>query len=270
MAAEGTTIEPRSTERGTERSHTVTAIERAMDVMMLFAGSDSPTLGVTEIAQTLGLSKAVVHRVLSSFKAKGFVEVDPSLRRYRLGPNALYIGLAYLNRVDVRMLARPVIEDLSQATNETSTLSIRTGFNRVYIDQVTPERDVKMVVQLGRPVPLHAGASSKAFLAFLEPGEVEEYLSRPLEKLTPQTVTNPKTLQKELAQIRDRGYAESMEERLEGAGAVAAPVFGHEGRPEAVISVSGPVERFRSESERAARRLLKETKKVSQQLGFRK
>jgi DNA-binding IclR family transcriptional regulator len=250
--------------------HTVTAIERAMDVLMLFARSDNITLGVTEIAQALGLSKAVVHRVLSSFRAKGFVEFDDARRRYRLGPNALYIGLAYLNRVDVRVLARPVIEELSHATNETSTLSIRTGFSRVYIDQATPERDVKMVVQLGKPVPLHAGASSKAFLAFLQPGEIEEYLSRPLEKLTPETVTNPKSLQKELAQIREKGYAESMGERLVGAGAVAAPVFGHEGRPEAVISVSGPVERFRSEADRAARRLLKETKKVSQQLGYRK
>ena len=253
----------------TERGQTVAAIERAMDVLMLFANPEKTTLGVTEIAQTLGLSKAVVHRVLTSFRTKGFVEIDPALRRYRLGPKALYLGLAYLDRIDVRSIARPVIEELSKATNETSTLSIRTGFSRVYIDQVTPGRDVKMVVQLGRPVPLHAGASSKAFLAFLGPEEIEDYLSRPLEKLTPDTVTNPKSLQGELAQIRERGYAESMGERLAGAGAVAAPVFGHDGRPEAVISVSGPVERFRGEAAKAARRLLKETKRVSEQLGYR-
>jgi DNA-binding IclR family transcriptional regulator len=252
-----------------EQPQTILAIERATDVLVLFAESDEQTLGVTEIAQALGLSKAVVYRILSSFRAKGFVELDEQTRRYSLGERTLHLGLAYMNRLDVPGIARPVMEQLCKEMNETATLSLRTGWTRVYVDQVTPERDVKMVVQLGQQVPLHAGASSKAFLAFLDAEEQAKYLEKPLEGLTTLTITNAKALGKELEEIRERGYAASFGERMEGAGSVAAPVLGHDGRPAAVISVCGPVERFRPEADRAAKLLLEATGRVSRALGHR-
>ncbi|MFN2613778.1 MAG: IclR family transcriptional regulator, partial [Actinomycetota bacterium] len=228
----------------TDAGQTIVAIERAADVLTLFADADEATLGMTEIAQSLHLSKAVVYRILSSFRAKGFVDLDEATRRYSLGPRALHLGLAYQRRTGITTIARPEMERLSRATNETATLSMRTGWARVYVDQVTPNRDVKMVVQPGVEYPLHAGGSSKAFLAFLTPEEQSEYLARGLAKLTKATPTNVKTLRKELAEIRERGYAQSEGERLDGAGSVAAPVLGHDGTPVAVISICGPAERF--------------------------
>lgn len=248
---------------------TIASIERAMDVLALFADTGRATLGVSEIAQELGLSKAVVHRILSSFRAKGFVVLDEMTRRYALGPKAMYLGLAYMDKLDIRRLARPVMERLSAATDETSTLSFRVGHARVYIDQVTPARDVKMVVQLGKEHPLHAGASSKAFLAFLDKAEIDAFLARgQLERLTPLTIAGKAALAKELKEVRLRGYASSMGERLEGAGSVAAPVFGHDGRPVAVISICGPVERFRSEADRCAAMLVTATSELSRHLGY--
>jgi IclR family acetate operon transcriptional repressor len=247
--------------------NTVTTVDRALDVLMLFVQRENRDLGVTEIAQSLGLSKAVVHRMLSSFRSKGFLDIDEQTHRYRLGPNALFLGLAYMDRIEVRDLARPMLENLSSTTNETSTLSIRSGFSRVYVDQVTPERDVKMVVQLGKPWPLHAGASSKAFLAFLEAGEIDEYLTRKLERLTPLTITQPRALRKEIDAIRRAGYATSMGERLEGAGSVAAPVLDRAGKPAVVVSISGPVERMKKGADHAARLLVKATGELSRRLG---
>ncbi len=252
-----------------QQGQTIVAIERATDVLALFADSNEATLGVTEIAQALNLSKAVVYRILSSFRAKGFVELDESSRRYSLGPRVLHLGLAYMNRMDIPALARPIMEHLSTVTNETATLSLRTGWNRVYVDQVTPDRDVKMVVKLGVEYPLHAGASSKAFLAFLDPDEQKQYLARTLEKLTKITVTSAKVLRAELEEIQERGYASSMGERMEGAGSVAAPVLGHDGRPVAVMSVCGPVERFRDDADEAAKLLVEATAGLSRQLGYR-
>lgn len=251
------------------QAQTIAAIERASDVLSLFAESDESTLGITEIAQSLDLSKAVVYRILSSFRAKGYVEVDAASRRYSLGPRALQLGLAYLNRIDVRALARPELQQLVAATNETATLSVRSGWQRVYIDQVTPDRDVKMVVQLGRSVPLHAGASSKAFLAFLPDAELDALLTEhELTALTAKTVTSERTLRKELATIRNRGYAVSLGERMNGAGSVAAPVRGHDGGAVAVMSVSGPVERFRGEIDDVVPLLVEATGRVSKLLGF--
>jgi DNA-binding IclR family transcriptional regulator len=249
------------------RIETVTAIERAADVLALFADAGS-TLGVTEIAQRLGLSKTVVYRVLASFRAKGFVEFDESTRRYSMGPMVLTLGLAYLDRIDVRALAREAMRRLSDDTSETATLSIRSGWTRVYIDQVTPPRDIKMVVPLGRPFPLHAGGSSKALLAFLTREEQETYLEMPLAALTPLTVTDPDELRKQLVTIRQRGYAITMGERQAGAAAVAAPVLGLDGRPVAAMSICGPIERFRTDVGRAAELLLEATHGMSKQLGY--
>ncbi len=254
---------------GVSDGQTVTAIERAADVLTLFANSDSPTLGVTEIAQRLDLSKAVVHRILASLRRKAYVEVDEATRRYSLGPAALSLGLSYLQRLDVQALARPVMQSLSDATEETATLSIRSGDHRTYVDQVTPSREVKMTVQLGRPFPLHTGASSKAFLAFLPDDEREAYLHNgDLERLTEHTLTDRRRLREAVNRIREQGYATSTGERQVGASSVAAPIFDHEGHPIAVMSVCGPAERFAGEAAAATELLLAATTSISEKLGY--
>jgi DNA-binding IclR family transcriptional regulator len=247
---------------------TITTVDRATDVLTLFTRKSQPTLGVTEIAHELGLSKAAVHRLLTTLATKGYIRVDRESRRYALGPTVLSLGLAYLERIDIRRLALPVMRELSAATNETSTLSIRSGWTRVYVDQVTPPREVRMSVQLGQPFPLHAGSSSKAFLAFLGEREQEEYLSRPpLERLTEATIVDADALRAELAEIRGRGFARSFGERQAGAASVAAPALDHRGGPAATISVCGPIERFRDRTDQAAELLLAATAELSRQLG---
>lgn len=248
---------------------TIAGVERALDVLSLFGEDGVKDLGVTEVVNRLDLSKAVVHRILSSFKVKGFVELDEATHRYSLGPAILTLGLSYLDRLDVREVARDALRELVRRTDETATLSIRSGMARVYVDQVTPVRDIKMVVQLGSAHPLHAGASSKALLAFLPDEEHEAYLARALESITPQTTTSAGRLRTELAEIRAKGYALSLGERQPGAGSVAAPVFGYDGAVVGVISVCGPAERFTAEVDRAATHLLEVTRDVSRRLGYR-
>ncbi|MFI6322826.1 IclR family transcriptional regulator [Nonomuraea sp. NPDC050556] len=251
-------------------SQTVATVERAADILLLFAETASATLGVTEIADSLGMSKAAVHRVLASLRSRGLVDLDDESRRYSLGLGAMRLGLAYLDRVDIRRLAGPELPGLSRHTGETATLSIRTGDTRVYLDQVTPRREVIMSVSLGVPYPLHAGGSSKAFLAFLGEDEIEAYLARPLTALTPATVTDHGRLRVELGLIRRRGYAMSISERQSGAASVAAPVLDRMGRPCAVVSVCGPAERFMGEADACAAALLEVTDRLSAQLGHRK
>jgi IclR family acetate operon transcriptional repressor len=251
-----------------ERGETIAAVERAADVLMLFARAKTHTLGITEIAEELDMSKAAVHRVLASLRSRGLIEVDEPARRYLLGPEAMTLGLRYMARLDVRQLALPVLHELSAETNETATLSVRTGDTRVYVDQVTPLREVIMSVSIGVPFPLHAGASSKAFLAFLPDEQVTAYIAHELKPLTDGTITDPGELAAELDAIRRRGWAQSSGERQIGAASVAAPVFDHLGMPVAVLSVCGPAERFAVEAEQCADLLLLRTRRLSATMGY--
>jgi IclR family acetate operon transcriptional repressor len=254
---------------GGRRSQAVASVERAADVLIHLAQPEASSLGVTDIAKDLGLSKAVVHRILVSLRSRGLIAVDESSRRYSLGPMALALGLSSINRLDVRKAAGPVLAALAKATGETATLSVRTGNTRVYLDQATPDREVIMSVSIGVPFPLHAGASSKAFLAFLPEDEINDYLSGSLAKLTPGTVTNVSVLRRELRQIRDRGWADSAEERQSGAAAVAAPVFDSANAPVAVISVGGPVGRFAEVKDDCVTKVVAAARQLSTQLGCR-
>lgn len=249
-------------------AHSVATVERAADVLLRFAQVSKPTLGVTELADDLDLSKAAVHRILAALRSRGLIQFEPESRRYSLGPMSMMLGLSYLERLDVRRLAAPELKSLSDATNETATLSLRTGATRVYVEQVTPAREVIMSVTMGVPFPLHAGGSSKAFLAFLPPDEVDAYLKESLAALTENTITSVEALQAELAEARARGYAHSSGERQAGAASVAAPVLDHNGRPCAVVSVCGPAERFAAEAEGCAAALLAVTERLSRRMGY--
>lgn len=253
---------------GGASGQTVTSVERAADVLLLFARAGSRTLGITEIADELAMSKAGVHRVLASLRSRGLIELDEATRRYLLGPAVMTLGLRYLAWLDVRQLALPELRELSVATNETATLSLRTGDTRVYVDQVTPLREVIMYVSIGVPYPLHAGASSKAFLAFLAEEQAAAYLRQDLAALTEKTITDARRLKRELRQIAERGWAESSGERQPGAASVAAPVFDHLGQPIAVLSVCGPAERFAARARECSTELLTVTRRLSTTMGY--
>lgn len=251
--------------RSAERN--VAAIERAADVLFLFARSEARTLGVTEIASTLGISKAVVHRILSSLRDRDLVILDEETRRYALGPAVLVLADAYRDGLDHRATAVAAMRRLSEATSETVTMSVLNDGRRVYVDQVTPPVEVKMTVQVGASYPLHAGSSSKAFLAFMPPSERRRILGGDLPAVTDATVTSAEELEADLDAIRRRGFAVSFGERESGAGSVAAPVFDHTGEPVMVLSVCGPIERFRGRADELAERLVDVTADLSRQFG---
>lgn len=246
----------------------LTSVERAIDILLLFSEHERADLGVTQIAEQMDFSKSVVHRSLTSLTSRGLLEIDERTHRYRLGHSALRLGSAFLEHLDLRDIARPFLDEASRMTGETSTLSLRNGWLRTYVDQVTPPREVRMTVQLGRSFPLHAGSSSKAFLAFLPTAEQERYVSQSeLEALTPVTIVDPDALRRELDEIRNRGYASSLGERQAGAGSVAAPIRDHRGDVAATISICGPLERFSSMTEEFSDVLLDVTRRLSQRLG---
>lgn len=216
---------------------------RVIDVLLLF--TDGPDhLGVSRIARELGLSKAVVHRILQTLVARGMVAYDQQSRLYRLGPTATAVGARALRGSDLRAVAAQPLQRLHAQTEETVTLTALVPGGRAYIDQIVSTHEVKMTVELGRRFPLHAGSSGKCVLAYLPEDRREDALADDLPALTGSTHTDRAALRRELTSIRDLGYATSQGERQADAGSLAAPLFGLDGDVRGSVSVCGPRSRF--------------------------
>jgi DNA-binding IclR family transcriptional regulator len=221
----------------------VQAVERALDLLLAFA-DDGPELGITDLSRRFALPKATVHRLVEVLVAYDLLSRDPHTARYRLGLTAFRLGSAFLRTLDVRQAALPVMQALAQQTGETVNLNIVQGGHRVCIEKVESSQDVRHFVDLGRPLPLFAGASGKVLLAYLDPPAVEAVLREQVRSLTARTVTDRERIRADLARIRQRGYAVSTGERVDGASAVSAPVRNAHGVVVAGLTVSGPSYRF--------------------------
>jgi IclR family transcriptional regulator, acetate operon repressor len=216
--------------------------ERVAEVLLAVA-DDHPRAGVSDIARQLGLSKAVVHRILRSLAQRDLLAPAPG-GAYRLGPAAAGLGAAVLRDLDLRAEAMPSLRSLATRTGETATLSALVGNARLYLEQVVSVQQIRMEVQLGRRFPLHAGASGKAILAAAPEDLCRRILESRLEPLTPRTLVDPTRLRRELRRINRTGIAISRGERQPGAGSVAAAVFGLHGDVVGAVSVCGPAARF--------------------------
>lgn len=242
---------------------------RVADVLLLFTDGPS-TLGVSRIARELGLSKAVVHRILRSLATRGMVTLDAASHEYRLGPAATALGARALRDSDLRTAALPLLRELRDSTGETATLTSLVPHGRVYLDQVEGTHEIKMTVDLGHRFPLHAGSSGKCMLAFLPEHASRPVLAEPLSALTPNTVTDPARMRAELKGIASRGYATSDGERQADAGSVAAPVFDVSGEVIGAISVCGP--RYRVTAgfvEEIAPHVVEMAGRISHRMGWR-
>lgn len=248
----------------------IESVSRALQTLEVFAASDQRTLGVSEISRILGLSRSGVYRILVSLKAHGLVEQHADTARYSLGVGALRLGLAFQQHNDLVAAAVASLETLCRTTGETSTLSIRQGWSRVYLDQRPSAHELRVIVNLGVPYPLHAGASSKVILAHLSEKEKNEYFAEnTLEQVLPNTFVDEASIRTELDTIRERGYATSSEERQLGAVSSAAPLISRSGRVIGSLSVTGPVQRLSSKDdngERVAALVMAEARRVSANL----
>lgn len=233
------------------------AAARVADVLLLFTGGPE-YLGVSTISRNLGISKAVVYRILQSLVSRDVLAVDAGVTGYRLGPAAVALGASALRRFDARAAAEPVLRRLRDETGETTTLSGLVGDERVYLEQFESRAEIKMTVDIGTRFPLHAGSSGKAILANLPAWRRDELLAGELSALTERTVTDRATLVEQLSAITTEGVAVSLGERQSGAGSVAAALVTPDGEVQGAISVCGPEYRFTPEKIERYRGLIRD------------
>ena len=220
-------------------------LDRAFAVLDLF-GAERPEWGTSEIARAAGLPVPTAHRICAALTGRRYLARDEQTRRFRLGPAALDLGERARAVLDLRRAALPVLRRLARETDETALLTIPNGERdrSVCLERVESSQPLRLSVEPGRRLPLHAGASQKALLAFLGEEEIERVLAAPLERVCRATLTDAEALRANLAEVRERGWAISFEETNVGVWGVAVPLLDEHGEAVTALGLAGPSARL--------------------------
>jgi IclR family acetate operon transcriptional repressor len=227
-------------------------VSRALALLDALAASDSG-LGVSELGRVIGVNPSTASRLLATLEQQGYVERD---RRgpYRLGLKLVALADRVLARLDVRVLARPLLEQLVAATGETATLSVPGDGAAITIDFVPSESTVASIARLGRPSVAYATAAGKVMLAFSAPADSAGAIPvGELRAFTERTITDPVELARQIGAVRAEGVAEAVGEREPDLNALAAPVLGRAGELVAIVGLQGPASRLTAARRRAVR-----------------
>ncbi|WP_138189653.1 IclR family transcriptional regulator [Paenibacillus alvei] len=219
---------------------TVRAVERALDILMCFANERD--ISLTELATRVGLNKSTVHRLMTTLEDRGFVLKNGD--KYRLGYRVWELAANLTQVDDPAQLLQPEMELLRDQLDETVSLYVKDGNDRIRIQAVQSNQAIRRVAPVGVRLPLFVGASSKVLLAFAETHELEAALR---DSRWPSSIDKDGYM-KQLEEVRRLGYAVSLEERELGAAAVSVPIMDRNQRLVAALSVSGPVSRMSADT----------------------
>src|SRR4051794_37163813 len=220
------------------------SLDRALTVLLEIAERGARGMTLSECAGVLGYSKATTHRILQTLTRREFLRVDEERGIFTLGVTNLRLGNEFLESIDLRREALPMLRTLAEATGETVHLGRLSGTDVVYIEKVESSHAVRMYSRVGDTMPAYSTGVGKAVLAFLHDAELERHLPARFEQRAANTITDPEALREELRRTRDRGYSIDDVENEDGIRCAGAPVFDHTGRVQAGISLAGPATRM--------------------------
>jgi IclR family KDG regulon transcriptional repressor len=216
---------------------------KGLRVLDLLAQAPQP-MGVTEVAEAMGLVKSNAHRVLQTLVAAGYATPVEGSGRYRPSLKLWSLGSQVATGSDLRQVAAPVLGRLRDDTGETAFLALLDNEHVTYVEIQSSARLLRVHTVVGARMPAHGTAAGKLLLAFDE-AAADAFLADSHQRYTPHTLEDPAALKTELKKIRQQGWAVNRGEFREEISGVAVPIFDAHGKAIASAGISGPTERFR-------------------------
>jgi DNA-binding IclR family transcriptional regulator len=223
-----------------------------------------------EISEMLQIPKSSLSAILDNMTTREYLMQDKDTKRYVLGPQVLILAGAYLDNQDVVGIGRPLTSELSRETGETGALAIPVGYDALIVYKEDSLQPILPSIQVGTRLPLFASAVGKAILSQYSEQEIDQYFKAvKLAPLSKYTVTDPQQLIEELKTIQNGSPAYTRQGYREGITAIAGPVFNHQGRVVAAISVSALSARLTPRKEKLfAGIVTRITRRFSRLLGY--
>ena len=226
---------------------------KALAVLESF-GPESPEWTEAALRRHLALPSSTLHRILRGLEHAGYVLRDDA-GHYRLGIASARLGRRAAATLDLFAVLEPELRDVAAQTRELVILAVpdfRGGVAQ-YVGTIDSPQRVRVTAEVGTTVPLTAGATARALLAFAPPDQIDAVLRQPLRPLAAGTILDADTVRAQLAELTKSGSGFSWEETYDGAWAVAAPVLDDDGHAVASIGVAGPVSRHSAELQSGGR-----------------
>lgn len=215
----------------------VQSLERGLSVIKSF-GAESPERTVADVAAATGLDRFAARRILLTLEEIGYVERTGT--QFRLRPQTLQLGYAYLSSLPWWHTAQNVSEKLTARVGASSAVGVLDGHDVVYVAYASVQRfPMLWNWSVGIHLPAATTAIGRVLLASLSPDEGSRWLSKVvIKRYTPRTRTNPLEVEKHLVEVRKQGYALVNQELEVGLRSLGVPIFNKRGSVIAGLSVS--------------------------------
>ena len=225
-------------------SYSITVLSSGLHVLR--AIGEHPNLRTPQLASKTGLTRSKVFRILRTLEALAYVTLDED-HTARLGPASLILGLQAQQQYTLTQAASSILDELNRNTQENIYLMVREDTHSLIVDFRPSPHPVRIFARVGSTGSLHAGGGSKVLLAHAPSAVIDAVLAQPLERFTPETITDPDRLRAVLDDIRRTDLHITVGDLQDHAFAIATPIRDHQGQVVAALSLAGPTIRYDAE-----------------------
>jgi DNA-binding IclR family transcriptional regulator len=248
----------------------VQILNRALQVMRVVAASRQG-MTLQQLHEELNIPIGSMHRLLGALTEEQYLTRSPTNRRYFVGPAVAMFAAISDRGVPTAIAPPPALTEAARASGETTFLTELHGRHVVCVSLVEARHPLRLFVRVGQEMPLHAAASARSILAFLDDATREVLLTEaPLTNFTGDTLRTAEQVRQHLSEVRQRGYDVCDSELDDHVWAVAAPVFTSTGQVASSITIAAASARVRDPIKRTqlTETVLRAARTLSEQLGF--
>lgn len=216
----------------------VTALARGLDVLKCFGAGDL-FLGNNQIAERTGLAKSTVSRLSYTLTEKGYLEYLEDHNKYRLSTEVISLGYAMLAQMDIRKIARPLMQGLAEHTQASVNFGVRDRLNMVYIDTYRNASTYSVQLDVGSQINIGTTSMGRAYFAAIDDGEREELMDQIRLSDPENWLLIKKGIDRAIIDYKEKGYCLSLGDWRPESHAIAVPLVPEDGSQIMVFSCSG-------------------------------
>ena len=250
----------------------VESLSRGFRILSIICESKTP-LRLSDLAEESDLTISTIQRLTYTLQEIGVIDRDHDTKRFRIGPRMITMSLTVMQNLELKKVARPILQQISDALGEVVGLAALSGLEIIMIEFIKTDHQLLNInMDVGVTIPPNATSSGKSILAYMEESQANKILQHSqMTRFTRHTITSMKKYHKELELVRENGYSLAIDENAIGFSAIAAPVRNSDGAVIAAITLMVPSARISKEKLEISysKKIIQTADKISKALGYR-